>query len=55
MDHEDPAQKKTATDEGLQSQADEQVDKKTAQADEDVPDPRDPQEWRDMPKEGGGA
>lgn len=54
MDHDDEQQEETATEEGLDNQAQELADKDT-QDSGDQPDPRDPAEWREMPKEGGGA
>lgn len=54
VDHDDEQQEETATEEGLDNQAQELADKDT-QDSGDQPDPRDPAEWREMPKEGGGA
>jgi hypothetical protein len=57
MDHEtnDTApEEATATEEGLQEQS-EEIQKEHAAKVEDAPDPRDPDEWRTAPKEGGGA
>ena len=51
----DPTQE-TATDEGLADQADElKTENPGAESPEDFPDPRKPDEWRGMNKEGGGA
>lgn len=54
MDHDDKQQEETATEEGLHNQAEELADKDT-QDSGDLPDPRDPDDWRGVPKEGGGA
>lgn len=50
---DDPT-KESATDEGLKNQTEELHDKH-AEDIEDAPDPRKPEDWRNMPKEGGGA
>lgn len=44
----------TATEDGLEQQADE-LQRKQPKTDDDVPDITDPEEWRRAPKEGGGA
>ncbi|HUR85481.1 MAG TPA: hypothetical protein VMY78_09060 [Solirubrobacteraceae bacterium] len=55
MDHDElEEQEKTATEDGVASQAEELQDKHAQNA-EDAADPRDPDQWRKMPKEGGGA
>jgi hypothetical protein len=55
VDHDElEEQEKTATQDGLDSQAEELQDKHTQEI-EDADDPRDPDQWREMPKEGGAA
>ena len=51
---QDTGEEATATQEGVREQA-EEIQKEHAAKVEDAPDPRDPDEWRTAPKEGGGA
>ena len=49
-----PGEEATATQEGVEEQS-EDIQKEHAAKVDEAPDPRDPDEWRTAPKEGGGA
>jgi hypothetical protein len=49
-----PGEQETATEEGVQEQASELRERHDERAGE-APDISDPEQWRKLPKEGGGA
>ncbi len=53
-DSKAPGEQETATQEGVEEQASELRERHDARADQ-APDISDPEQWRDLPKEGGGA